>query len=401
MRALLDLVCKDGLRIGQDDLVVIKPNLQWYNQGAPNLAAAKALVDYIFDMPGFAGEVVLAENNHLGPMPSEKGGWANRFIRNSDLPGIDNYNQLAAALKARYGRRFSVCHWLDMDKGGRRVYGPEDGPGYVVCDGTGGVEFVGADNGLQGPGRRQTVMTYPIFTTDNGTVVDLRHGIWRQGRYEDRLRFINLAALNHHSLYCGATSAVKNIFGVVDLSGGPDPRDNGRLAGPYYNFHAFAFDRWLPGPAPGAMGRAVGTFLARIRRPDMNITTAHWVGLSSRVNAPVALAKVLLASADPVALDYHATRYVLYPNSRIRVHDPDRKDGPLANDLHACAEVAGLVTCSSQIELVSLHMATGLIASDDGQPVRARIYWGLQPRALAKYLVFRASIQGRLGRLLK
>ena len=27
--------------IGSDDVVIIKPNLQWWNQGAPNLAALK------------------------------------------------------------------------------------------------------------------------------------------------------------------------------------------------------------------------------------------------------------------------------------------------------------------------------------------------------------------------
>jgi hypothetical protein len=112
---LLDLVRSDGLlKVSGDVVVLIKPNLQWFNQGAPNIAATKALIDFIFDRPGFDGEVVLAENNHLGPRPWEKGGWANRFVRNSGLEGIANYNELAKVLKAQYGNRFSICHWMDL-----------------------------------------------------------------------------------------------------------------------------------------------------------------------------------------------------------------------------------------------------------------------------------------------
>ncbi|MGE5742231.1 MAG: hypothetical protein ACM32H_09310, partial [Candidatus Aminicenantes bacterium RBG_16_66_30] len=47
---------------GADDIVILKPNLQWYNHGAPNIAAIDRLVSLIMDRPGgFRGEVVLAE----------------------------------------------------------------------------------------------------------------------------------------------------------------------------------------------------------------------------------------------------------------------------------------------------------------------------------------------------
>jgi hypothetical protein len=272
----------------------------------------------------------------------------------------------------------------------------------VICDGTGGVEWICVDNGLAGNGHRQTVMTYPIFTTDLGTLVDLRHGVWTGRHYDNgRLQWINLAALNHHSLYCGATSAVKNIFGVVDLSGGADPQTNGKIVGQYYNFHAFAFDSWLMGPRLGAMGLAVGTFLSRIRRPDLNITTAYWIGLCSRTALPVAHTKVLLASTDPVALDYYSTKYILYPNSRIQVHNPDRASGPLYHDLRTCAQVAGYVVGDQDIDVISVDVDTRVTDGNGKGPVKGKIHWGLRPRALAKYLVFRTSMQSRLGRLVK
>jgi hypothetical protein len=42
--------------------VVIKPNVQWWNQGAPNLLALKTFVDMIMDRPGgFSGEVIILQ----------------------------------------------------------------------------------------------------------------------------------------------------------------------------------------------------------------------------------------------------------------------------------------------------------------------------------------------------
>ena len=56
--------------IGADDVVVIKPNVQWWNQGAPNIQSLKALIDLIMERPGgFRGEVVVAENCHRGKQP--------------------------------------------------------------------------------------------------------------------------------------------------------------------------------------------------------------------------------------------------------------------------------------------------------------------------------------------
>ena len=37
--------------IGFEDVVVVKPNVQWWNQGAPNLSALKAFVDLIMHRP--------------------------------------------------------------------------------------------------------------------------------------------------------------------------------------------------------------------------------------------------------------------------------------------------------------------------------------------------------------
>lgn len=98
-----------------------------------------------------------------------------------------------------------------MYVGANRVFSPADGPGYVFCDGMGDVLEISFGNGASGDNRRETIMTYPIFKTDQGTILDFKNGIWKIGLYiKQPLRFINFAALNHHSTYCGMTSAIKN-----------------------------------------------------------------------------------------------------------------------------------------------------------------------------------------------
>ena len=379
--------------IGADDIVVIKPNVQWWNQGAPNILALKTFVDIIMDRPGgFTGEVVVAENCHRGPKPwqSEASGWTPAFERNSDLPGIRNYNELAADLKRRHAERYSTCHWINVQAGGKRIFGPADGTGYVYCDGSGGVPTLAFSNGASGEKRRETIMTYPVFRTDRGTIVDLKNGVWANGVYTGRpLKFVNFAALNHHSTYCGMTSTIKNYLGVSDLSGGPDPHNDGKLTDAYYNFHSFPFDKWAPGPRPGMIGAEIGVYLNAVRKADLNIVTAEWVGLASRTDLPAARTRAVLACTDPVALDYHSAKYVLYPNSGVRFHNPDDPASPTHQYLKSCAEHGGGVFNEGKVAVKSFDARAGRLQSDDELVIAADRQWGTDPKAILKYLLFR------------
>ncbi len=384
-----------GRIVGEADVVVIKPNFQWWNQGAPNLAALRRFIEIVMERPGgFRGEVVVAENCHRGPSPGDSmnAGWAHPFARNSDLPGIKNANDLTDLIKRKYGDRFTARHWIDVRSGGRRVSGPADGEeGYVYCDGTGGVPLLRCDNGLAGGRFRAAIMTYPVFRTDMGTMVDFRKGVWEKGTYTGRqMRYINFAAVNHHSTYCGLTSSIKNYLGVTDLSGGPDPHDDGRLTPQYHNFHSFPFDKWRPGPRPGALGKAVGTFLSIVRRADLNVATAEWVGLSSRTEPPVARTRAVLASTDPLALDYHVAKYLLYPNSRIRVHDPEFREGPLRQYLETACQAAGGCLKEGDVAVHSFDLGRGRQQRAEELPVCGDIVWGRDPKGLLKYLYLRS-----------
>ncbi len=391
MAKVLELAGGIEKLIDSEDIVIIKPNLQWWNQGAPNIAACEKLIDCIMNRKGgFSGEVIIGENTHRGKSPWKTTGWAYKFSFNADLAGVDNYNGLCALLKKRYGRRFSVCHWIDVSSGGKRVYNPQDGVGYVYCDGTNGVPLISMDNACEGELRRKVIMSYPIFITDNNTIVDFKNGIWKNGSYTGQpTKFINLAALNHHSTYCGMTSGIKNYFGIADLSNGADPENGGKLIGDYYNFHAFAFNEWSKGPAPGIMGAEIGMFIKTIRRAELNIITAEWIGLSSRTDLPVAHTQIIMAGTDPVALDYHASKYVLFPNSRCPHHDPEWLKGPLFSYLSSCASHIGCMYDESRVEVHSYDHHERRIQLTAELPVLGKITWGKDLESVGKYLLFR------------
>jgi hypothetical protein len=392
LRKVVELMGGIHALFGEDDVVLIKPNAQWWNQGATNLAALSAFVDLIMERPGgFRGEVVIAENCHRGisPWTSTASGWARDFQRNAEIPGIKNLAELGQSLKERYGDRFTLRHWINVEYGAKRVFGPKDGAGYVYCDGTGGVPLLSFDNGVAGDKYRATIMTYPVFVTDRGTVVDFKHGVWEKGKYNGRpFQFVNFPALNHHSVYCGLTSAVKNYLGVTDLSGGPDPHQGGMLTSKYYNFHSFPFDKWDHGPRPGMLGAEVGVFLKTVRKADLNITAAEWVGLVSRVEPPVVRTRAVLASTDPVALDYHSGKYLLFPNSKMAVHDPDDRKSPLRQYLAACAEKSGCVFDENRVDVVSYDIRNKRSQNDD-LPLHGEMDWGRDPKSLLKYMYLR------------
>jgi hypothetical protein len=401
---VVDLMGGIGKVIGGDDIVLIKPNVMWWNQGAPNLAALETFVSLIFERKGdFQGEVVIAENCHRGhsPWAHRSSGWVHDFERNSDLTNISNLNELSRILKEKYKERFSTCHLIDVDKGNRRIYGPSDGSGYVYCDGSKGVPLITCENGAKGPDHRAAIMTYPIFKTDKGTIIDFKNGIWKNGSYTGQpLRLINFSVLNHHSTYCGMTSAIKNYMGISDLSGGSDPHNGGRLTGSYYNFHSFPFNKWAPGPDPGMLGKEIGTFMKTIRKADLNITTAEWVGLASRSESPVAHTRAVMACTDPVALDYHAAKYLLYPNSRISLHNPDDKKGPLREYLEKCAEHGGGILDERYVAVKSYDFGTSRFQDDADLVVIGEREWGTNPKMMLKYLYLRYFEFDWLNRLL-
>ncbi|MEE9442369.1 MAG: DUF362 domain-containing protein [candidate division Zixibacteria bacterium] len=322
---IFDIMGGIGNFIGGDDVVVIKPNCQQVLQGGTNTDCLKGLIDTILNIPGFTGEIILAENIHkTSPDTSTNNLWNTPDMTHNGAMNVstllnyyENNRGLYPAIHDHGGEiNVSKYHLLDVGRGSQEVTGPSDGDGYVRRTDLeyfvpeGGWEF---NQNLSYP---STIMTYPIFTsTHSGITVDIKNGCWQGGQYlSTKCFFIMMSALNFHSGYAGVTSAVKNYYGLVELSGA--------FYGQYSDFHRIGF------PAGGG---AVGMFVKHIRRADLYITTAEWCGHQGRQDPNPIQTKTVLASTDPVALDYWASKHIVYPLGgwRQTYNDPDNMAGPL------------------------------------------------------------------------
>jgi uncharacterized protein (DUF362 family) len=330
--------------IGRHDIVVLKPNCQWWNQGTTNVSAMRKFIELILDIPGFDGEIIVAENHQK--YVADEFGWTYPNVINGD-PDAINLNALIELFHDRGYPNVTKCHWINEEnQGGNVVAGPLFGDGYVRTN----IKYT-----YDG---RETIMTYPIFTSAySGTRLDFRYGVWSRGRYTDTpFKFVNFAVLNDHWL--GVTSSVKNHLGVVELPG----RDDGMFPEGYYNFHSIGNE------GRQAMGGAIGAFLQTIRQPDLNIVTAEWVGWGNRVDpARAAQARTILASTDPVALDFWGAKYVLLPHTpddypKKHYHDPERTDREFYKYLNECHQ-QGVGTMNEQwmiVELFDFQPNTGV-----------------------------------------
>jgi hypothetical protein len=76
----------------------------------------------------------------------------------------------------------------------------------------------------------------------------------------------------------------------------------------------------------GGLGETCGKMFASVRAPVLNILDAIWVShasLSGYPSGTTTRTNQLLASQDPVALDWWAAKYVIYPIDNNARHAPD------------------------------------------------------------------------------
>lgn len=356
--------------IGNRDIVVLKPNAQWWNQGMTNTDAMKSFIDHVLSIEGFHGEIIIAENQHYKPLESR--GWTteNRNGQWNLSELVQYFNDLGYLNVTKYfwqdgGPNPNPLEGNDGD--GTIVTGPEDGDGYVWRD----------DLVYVSPEGRKCMMTYPVFTSSfSGITIDLKNGAWCNGDYlKDRpVKFINFSALNHHGHYAGATASVKNLMGVVDMTCG----FQGTTPNGYYNTHFIGSDSFFRMQQKATRkilkkigvnnktlhwrlsrlgrfnfqhtGGCLGYWIKNVRTPDLNIITAHWVGWGSRTDIQYSSKpKALLASKNPIALDYYATKKILYDETRKHTDDnyfidnnnPDENNYPLYCFLEQAEKTSG------------------------------------------------------------
>jgi len=351
--------------IGKKDIVVLKPNAQWWNQGMTNLAAIKGFIDLVLGIPGFEGEIIIAENHHFmdDSLPDgEKDnirGWVYENEINGDIDGVNYilnglvefYNKNGHPNVTKYHLRDGGPNknprWHNAHDGGI-VSGPAEGDGYVWTD----IEYVYRPLHTWWVKKWVVKMTYPIFTSSYSNItIDLKNGAFQRdskggGSYlKDRsVKLINFSVLNDHP-DTGVTASVKNLMGIVDLScGEPDLKgyydihDCGKIN--LHNGRGIFFYRY-------AKAGPLGHFMKTIRKADLNIITAEWVGYEDRTDPKKASnTKTILAGTDPIALDYYACKHIMLPlgGKNADEHDPDSSSSSIRKFLLLAQESAGEFT---------------------------------------------------------
>jgi hypothetical protein len=90
------------------------------------------------------------------------------------------------------------------------------------------------------------------------------------------------------------------------------------------------------------LGLHCGAMIANVRAPTLSILDCTWVSAGSLAGYPpekTSRLDQLLASRDPVALDYWASKHLLYPIDNNKEHNPDRFDVLHKHLAQACSVI--------------------------------------------------------------
>jgi len=300
--ALLSLMGRHGLKLYQtdegtnlggpeglidrSDVVLIKVNAQWKYRGCTNSDVVRGLVQRVLEHPdGFDGEIVLFENGQGGGSLDCDTMWGGRYPDAGVHANAEDETH-------------SFSYLVDKIFADPRV-------SKYLLDPVRETFITGEDHSTDGYRRLRNV-SYPCFTTAKGNRTELREGIWNGTGYDENLKLINVPVLKHHD-GCGITGALKNFCGVLSMADGKT-----------YERH---YEK---------LGQHCGEMIAKVRAPVINILDCIWVTQVRWAGYPpehTTKLDQLLASVDPVALDYWSAKHLLYPIDNNEEHHPDRFDG--------------------------------------------------------------------------
>ena len=267
--------------IRSNDVVLIKVNAQWKYRGCTNSDLVRGLIQRILDHPGrFKGEVVIIENGQ------------GRGSLNCDTSA--GYGDGAVHANANNGNH-SFVYLVNEVFSDPRV-------SYYLLDNIRGTFIEKTDHVTDGY-RTIGNISYPCFTTAGGHRIELREGVWQGNFFSQNLKLINLPVLKHHDEGGSEiTASLKHFYGILSMADG----NSG------YRHYS-------------GLGDTCGNMIALIRTPILNIIDAIWVSHLSISGYPpntTFRANQVMASQDPVALDYCAAKYILFPIDQNPRHHP-------------------------------------------------------------------------------
>jgi len=272
--------------IAPEDVVLIKVNAQWKYRGCTNSDLVRGLVQRILDHPDvFTGEVVIFENGQ------------GRGSLNCDTTGGSSNPYPDGRVHANANdERHSFLYLVNEIFHDPRVTS-------YLLDSIRSTFIGDNDHNTEGYRIYENV-SYPCFTTAGGNRIELREGIWTGNRYSQNLKLINIPVLKHHDAGGSEiTASLKHVYDVLSMRDGQS------------NYRHYS-----------GLGNTCGKMFVSVRTPELNILDAIWVSQSSLKGYPVETsyrANQILASQDPVALDYWAAKYILYPIDSNYRHHPD------------------------------------------------------------------------------
>ncbi len=333
--------------IDATDVVVIKGNGQWPNQGYTHTGVIKGVIDKILELPGFSGEILICDNVQLYSHSENIGFNASPEKRIHNWPD-HNWDSLAAEYQNN-GKPVATKKWLCMD---HDITSPADGEGWIRDF----FSFHGLD----------TYISYPIFESPltTGRMIDMKNGVWENDAYTGRkVKAIFMPTLNNHGWgsedYAGITSAIKSFFGATEIHGG---------TGGYFKGHANVHTSTYSREHADYAGEIAARFIKTMYQPVLYITPAIWVGHDSRTGDAVET-KTVLACENPVTLDYIASKDVLSPHAPFL--DPDQDNNTRKQIIGCLAGGIGTID-PAQYEVIEYDFdnPSALVSpSDSGLPV--------------------------------
>ena len=296
--ALLDLMGRNGLKfyrsasvnvqsgsnglIAADDVVVLKVNAQWKYRGCTNSDLVRGVIQSILEHPdGFHGEVVIVEN-----------GQGRGSLACDTSSSYGNSEVHANAENEQHSFLWLVNSLFQDPRVSAFLLDPVAGT------------FIGDTDHQTAGYRRLENVSYPCFTTAGGRRVELGRGIWNGSAFDDNLKLISIPVLKHHDTGGSEiTGALKLMYGLVSMSDGQS------------GFRHY-----------GGLGETCGKMMVTVHTPVLNIMDAIWVSQGALEGYPAGAtfrANQIVASQDPVALDYWAAKNILYPIDNNSRHRPD------------------------------------------------------------------------------
>jgi hypothetical protein len=279
-------LCSPAGLIGPEDVVLIKVNAQWKYRGCTNSDLVRGLIQRILNHPdGFTGEVVIFENGQgRGSLHCDTvGAWRNPY------PDAEVH---ANAEDESHSFMYLVEKVFDDDRVSSCLLDPIR------------KTFIGDSDHVTDGYRMYENVSYPCFTTTGGNRIELREGIWDGMGHKNNLKLINVPVLKKHDRDGSEiTAALKNFYGILSMADG------------YAKYRHFE-----------GLGETCGKMICSVRAPVLNILDAIWVSHKTLRGYPMdrsVRVNQILASQDPVALDYWAAKYIMYPIDANVRHLPD------------------------------------------------------------------------------